>query len=87
VAEGLVWAIATPVMLFLLIVAPIWIIVHYRQRGKEDDGLNTKERVELSELARAANKMAARIETLEAILDAETPDWRDKERQQQSGQV
>ncbi len=86
-AEGLVWAIAMPVMLFLLIVAPIWIIVHYRQRCKEVDGLNTKERVELSELARAANKMAARIETLEAILDAETPDWRDKERQQQSGQV
>jgi phage shock protein B len=35
----------------------------------------------LEDMIEVANKMAARIETLEAILDVETPGWREKQQQ------
>ena len=40
--------------------------------------LSEEERLELETLAAQAGRMTERIETLEAILDAETPDWRDR---------
>lgn len=77
--DGIVVAIFVPIVVFLTIVAPIWIIVHYRTKAKSVDGLTSRERAELHEMIDVANKMAARIETLEAILDVESPGWRDKE--------
>jgi phage shock protein B len=41
------------------------------------DGLSAGERTELNEMIEVANKMAARIETLESILDVETPGWKE----------
>jgi phage shock protein B len=68
-----------PIIVFLIVVAPIWIILHYRSKGKAADGLSSNERLELDEMIEVANNMAVRIETLEAILDVESPDWRDKQ--------
>jgi phage shock protein B len=53
--------------------------LHYRSKGKAADGLSSNERLELDEMIEVANNMAVRIETLEAILDVESPDWRDKQ--------
>ncbi len=72
-------AIFVPVVVFLVIVAPIWIVFHYRSKAKMVDGLSSSERVELNEMIDVANKMAARIETLESILDVESPGWREKQ--------
>ncbi len=69
-------AIFVPVLAFLVIVAPLWIIFHYKSVASVKGGLSTGERAELDEMVEVANKMAARIETLEAILDVESPDWR-----------
>lgn len=77
--EGMVVAFFVPVVVFLVVVAPIWIIVHYRSKTRTADGLTERERAELDEMIEVANKMAARIETLESILDVESPGWRDKE--------
>lgn len=77
--EGIVVAFFVPVVVFLVIVAPIWIIVHYRSKTRTADGLTERERAELDEMIEVANKMAARIETLESILDVESPGWRDKQ--------
>ena len=74
-------AIFVPVIVFLVIVAPIWIILHYKSIARTSDGLSSGERVELDDMIDVANKMAARIETLEAILDVENPDWREEQRQ------
>jgi len=68
-----------PIILFLVIVAPIWIIFHYRAKANMVNGLNANERADLEEMMQVANKMAARIETLESILDVESPDWREKQ--------
>jgi phage shock protein B len=70
--------IMAPIIIFMVIVAPIWLILHYRSKGQVSEGLSEEEYVQLSELSELADTMADRIKTLEAILDAETPDWRTK---------
>ena len=70
--------IVVPVILFMVIVAPIWLVLHYRSKKQVSQGLSEEEYIQLSELSEVADKMSERIQTLEAILDAETPNWRAK---------
>ena len=79
--DGIVVAFFVPVVVFMVIVAPIWIVFHYRSKARKEDGLSAGERVELEDMFEVANKMVARIETLEAILDVESPGWREKQQQ------
>ena len=67
-----------PVIIFMIIVAPIWLGLHYRSKKQVSQGLSQEEYIQLSELSEVADTMADRIQTLEAILDAETPNWRTK---------
>jgi phage shock protein B len=41
-------------------------------------GLSEHEHRQLTELANKAEKMAERVNTLESILDAQSPEWRAK---------
>ena len=70
--------IMAPVIIFMIIVAPIWLVLHYRSKRQVSQGLSEEEYLQLSDLSETADKMADRIKTLEAILDVESPDWRDK---------
>ena len=70
--------IVAPVIIFMIIVAPIWLVLHYRSKKQVSQGLSQEEYIQLSELSEVADTMADRIQTLEAILDAETPTWRNK---------
>jgi phage shock protein B len=70
--------IVVPVILFMVIVAPIWLVLHYRSKKQVSQGLSEEEYVQLSELSEMVDKMSERIQTLEAILDVETPNWRSK---------
>jgi phage shock protein B len=70
--------IVAPVIIFMIIVAPIWLVLHYRSKKQVSQGLSQEEYIQLSELSEVADNMAERIQTLEAILDAETPSWRSK---------
>ena len=70
--------IMVPVIIFMLLVAPIWLILHYRSKRQISQGFSEEEYTQLSELSELADKMTDRIKTLEAILDAETPEWRSK---------
>lgn len=76
--DGVVVAVFVPIVLFLCIVAPIWIFMHYRSKQKAQGELSEQERLELETLQQHAEGMLERIETLEAILDSETPGWRRK---------
>jgi phage shock protein B len=62
----------------MLFVAPIWVIMHYRSQRKISQGLSEDELTQLQQLARQAEQMRERIQTLEAILDAESPQWRSR---------
>ncbi|MDP5134477.1 envelope stress response membrane protein PspB [Rheinheimera baltica] len=70
--------IGIPFILFMIFVAPIWVIMHYRSKNKMGQGLSDQELTQLNDLAHRAEKMADRIKTLEAILDAESPKWRNQ---------
>ena len=70
--------IVAPTVLFLIFVAPIWIIMHYRSKDRAQGSLSAGAHAELERLAEKAESMRERIETLESILDAETPDWRQR---------
>jgi phage shock protein B len=74
--DGIVVAFFVPTIIFLCFVAPVWIFMHYRSKQKTQNTLSDAERFELESLSSQADRMMERIETLEAILDSETPGWR-----------
>ena len=65
-----------PLVLFLVIVAPVWIISHYVTRWRTAKTLSAEDEKMLAELWEMAPKLESRINTLERILDADVPDWR-----------
>ncbi|GGE85216.1 envelope stress response membrane protein PspB [Pseudoalteromonas gelatinilytica] len=67
-----------PIIVFMVVVAPLWLILHYRSKKQVNQGLSEHEHRQLLELAQKADKMAERVETLEALLDQEAPQWRRK---------
>ncbi|RUO79433.1 envelope stress response membrane protein PspB [Pseudidiomarina taiwanensis] len=70
--------IVAPLILFMIFVAPIWVIMHYKAKRKMSEGLSAEDLATLQSLARQGEKMRERIKTLEAILDAESPEWRER---------
>jgi phage shock protein B len=68
--------IQVPLILFLVIVAPVWIISHYVTRWRTAKILSADDEQMLAELWEVAPKLESRINTLERILDDEAPDWR-----------
>jgi phage shock protein B len=63
-------------IIFLVIVAPIWIVAHYLTRWRRSRKLSSEDERVLGELYEAARKMEARLAALERVLDAEAPGWR-----------
>ena len=72
-----------PMVLFMVIVAPTWIVMHYRSMSQSSSQLSEGDRQALEEMLVAVDQMADRIESLESILDADHPNWR----QERSGQT
>lgn len=66
-----------PFVVFLVIVAPIWIIAHYLTRWRSNKMLSSEDERLLAELWATSEKMEQRIRTLERILDDEAPHWRE----------
>lgn len=66
-----------PLTIFILFVLPIWLWLHYSSRkGGGNVQLTQQEMQRLSALVERAQQMQERIKTLEEILDAEHPNWR-----------
>jgi phage shock protein B len=76
--EGIIGIVVAPIIIFMIFVAPIWLILHYRSKKQMNQGVSAEEYATLQDLADKADKMADRIHTLESILDAEAPQWRNK---------
>lgn len=67
-----------PAVIFLVIVAPVWIIFHYLTKWRIAKTLSADDERMLSDLWHSASQMEDRIRQLERILDAEAPGWRSK---------
>tara|TARA_Y100001956_G_C4118002_1_gene185930 strand:+ start:1464 stop:1697 length:234 start_codon:yes stop_codon:yes gene_type:complete len=68
--------IAGPLIVFLIFVAPLWLILHYRSKKKAAGGLSEEDFQRLQSLSEKADQMQDRVTTLERILDSEAPEWR-----------
>ena len=68
-----------PTILFLVIVAPIWIVMHYRYKGRMSQGISATEREDLELMLESIDKLVDRVETLESILNESHRDWRSAE--------
>lgn len=67
-----------PIIVFLVVVAPIWLILHYRSKNQAARSLSADEQSTLDQLMRISEKMDARLTALEKILENEDPNWKEK---------
>jgi phage shock protein B len=65
-----------PAMLFVVVVMPLWLLLHYVTRWRTTRGLSTEDERMLADLWKNARRLEERVATLETILDAEAPGWR-----------
>lgn len=74
---GEITGLVAVVMVFSIPLVAIWAgVLKSRYRASQRD-IGENERAELHRLSAVADSMAERIATLESILDAEVPDWRE----------
>ncbi|KLV09016.1 phage-shock protein [Photobacterium aquae] len=71
--------IVGPLVVFMIFVAPLWLILHYRSKKLSSEGLSGEDHQKLQDLVVRAEQMQQRIVTLERILDAEAPQWRGRQ--------
>jgi phage shock protein B len=74
--EILAGTFGASLILFVLIVMPIWIFLHYRQRARQLMPPPPVSTADAGDLTLKAERMEQRITALEAMLDAESPGWR-----------
>ena len=83
------WALAVPVIIFLAVIVPLWITFHYitiwaRMRTGIRAGVRTgtgdpaSRSEEIEALARSAERLEQRLNSIETILDGDAPDWKKK---------
>ena len=75
-----------PTILFMVVVAPIWISMHYRSVNKSSRSLSEEDRESIEHMLETVDKLTDRIGTLESILDADHPQWRQKANHPERGE-
>jgi phage shock protein B len=66
-------------IIFLTVVMPIVVIMHYMTKWKAIKGLSDDEHKMLEDLWKESQGMQSRVNALETILDSEVPDWRHRQ--------
>lgn len=76
------WVLAVPGIIFLGVIAPLWITYHYItvwlriRAGAAGPGRVVIDRAELERMREIGEQLEKRVESLETILDDEAPEWR-----------
>lgn len=63
-------------VLFMCIVAPLWLVLHYRHKRHQPADLDEQTVERLERLCDQAEQMGERIRVLEQLLDSDDPQWR-----------
>jgi phage shock protein B len=63
-------------IIFMVIVLPFIVIMHYTTKWKATKGLSDDEHRMLEDLWKESQAMQSRVNALETILDGQVPDWR-----------
>ena len=67
-----------PAVLFMVIVAPLWLIFHYVTVWKTQRNAGRADQGAMNAMSDTARRLEARVAALEKLLDAEAPGWRGK---------
>ena len=65
-----------PTILFMTVVAPIWITMHYRSVNRSSRSLSDEDRHSIEQMLVTVDKLTDRIRALESILEVDHPDWK-----------
>ncbi len=63
-------------IIFMVVVLPFIVIMHYSTKWKATKGLSDEEQRMLEDLWKESQAMQSRVNALETILDNQVPDWR-----------
>jgi phage shock protein B len=66
-------------IVFMTVVVPFVVIMHYTTKWKATKGLSDDEHRMLEDLWKESQAMQSRVNALETILDSQVPDWRTKQ--------
>ncbi|WP_395017538.1 envelope stress response membrane protein PspB [Dongia sp.] len=67
-----------PAVLFMVIVAPLWLIFHYVTVWKTQRNAGRADQGAMNTMWETARRLENRVAALEKLLDAEAPGWRGK---------
>jgi phage shock protein B len=67
-----------PAVLFMVIVAPLWLIFHYVTVWKTQRNAGRADHGAMNAMSETARRLEKRVAALEKLLDAEAPGWRSK---------
>jgi phage shock protein B len=65
-------------IIFMVVILPIVIVMHYMTKWKATKGLSDDEQRLLEDIWKDTQAMQSRVNALETILDDEVPEWRKK---------
>lgn len=71
-------AIFVILIVFMVVVMPFVVIMHYVTKWKATRGLSQDEQQLLEDLWKTSQLMDSRLNSLETILQDEVPDWKKK---------
>ena len=66
------------IIIFMTVVLPIGIVMHYVTKWKATKGLSNDEQKLLEDLWKDSQAMQSRLNALETILDAQNSEWKKK---------
>lgn len=67
-----------PIILFLTVVLPMWLRLHYKEKARQSRELSKEEWSDLEVTLANAEKLEQRIASLEKILDDSPDNWRER---------
>ena len=73
---------SVPMTLLILMVALTWSLMHYRSLNQSSRSLTEEDRQSLETMLVAVDQLVDRIESLGSILEADHPNWRQKQDRQ-----
>ena len=77
---------SVPTIMFMVFVAPLWIMMHYRSVNRSSRSLTLEDRESIEHMLETVDKLTDRIDALESILDADHRQWRQQVDRQGRGQ-
>ena len=75
-SSQLLTLVLVPLIAFIVVVLPLWIVLYYRDRNRQSHALSADEWKEIMRMIETTERLETRLAALEAILDSDHKGWR-----------